>query len=327
MQRAPLRMVVGSKIVEGFFWGAAKAGQLHPLSRPERHGVEVIRNLSYLDTGMNAHRLDLYRPIGAKGPIPVCLYVHGGGFRILSKETHWLMGLLFARRGYLVLNVNYRLAPRYPFPRAVEDVCAAYEWMLDNASKWGGDLSRLVFAGESAGANLITALSVALCYDRPEHFARRARERAILPKAVVPACGMFEVSNTDRFASMGVSRFVLDRMVEVTHAYLPETISEHERDLADPLRLFERGERPLHPLPPFFAPCGAIDPLADDTRRLGEALGKLGVRCETRLYDGGHHAFHAFVLFKNARQCWRDTFEFLGDYIPGQLTPVPPIPQ
>src|SRR5688572_22721089 len=202
--RSKLRMHVGSKVVEGFFWGVAKAGQLHPLAKPERHGVEVIRDLAYRDTGMIEHRLDIYRPANATGPLPVCLYVHGGGFRILSKDSHWIMGLIFARRGYLVFNVNYRLAPRYPFPHAVEDVCHAYDWVLDHAEEWGGDLSRLVFAGESAGANLITALTIGLCYERPERFTRRPRERGVLPKAIVPACGMLEVSNTDRFRRMGV---------------------------------------------------------------------------------------------------------------------------
>ncbi len=326
-QRPSLRMAAGSKVVEGFFWGVSKVGQLHPLARPERHGVEVFRDLSYLDSGMREHRLDIYRPADAKGPLPVCLYVHGGGFRILSKDSHWIMGLIFARRGYLVINVNYRLAPRHPYPSAVEDVCAAYEWTLEHAHEWGGDLSRLVFAGESAGANLVTALTIALCYEREEHFAKRAHAHDVLPKAVVPACGIFEVSNTHRFRSLGVSRFVEDRLVEVTREYLPDTLSALELELANPLHIFERGDPPARPLPPFFAPCGALDPLHHDTLRLGAALPKLGAVCETRLYDRGHHAFHAFVLFPNARQCWRDTFDFLGRYITGQLTPVPPSPQ
>ena len=41
---------------------------------------------------------------------------HGGGFSMLSKDTHWLMAMMFARRGYVVFNVNYRLAPQWPYP-------------------------------------------------------------------------------------------------------------------------------------------------------------------------------------------------------------------
>lgn len=313
-----LRQKAGSKVVEGFFWGLSHVGKVHPLARPERHGVEVIRDIPYLDTGFAEHRLDVYRPVEATGPLPICLYVHGGGFRILSKDSHWIMGLLFARRGYLVFNVNYRLAPRYPFPHAVEDVCSAYRWVVDNAESYGGDLERLIFAGESAGGNLVTALTVALCYDRPERYAREIRECGVLPRAVVPACPLLEVSNPHRFKEiMKLSRFVQDRIIEVSEAYLPPSIERAERDLADPLRLFERGERPDRPLPPIFAPCGTADPLHDDVRRLDIAMQQLGSTCEVRFYDGEHHAFHALIFRPNARQCWRDTFAFLDEHVTG----------
>src|SRR5690606_7492163 len=141
------------------------------------------------------HRLDVYRPRDRGRALPIVFYVHGGGFRILSKDTHWLMGLAFARRGYLVFNIGYRLAPEHPFPCAVEDVADAFAWMVDHAEADGGDLSRVVYAGESAGANLVTSLALQTVFEREESFARRVFETGISPKAVVPACGLFQVSD------------------------------------------------------------------------------------------------------------------------------------
>ena len=86
-------------------------------------------------------------------------------------------------------------------------------------------------------------------------------------------------------------------------------------DLADPLLVFERGDRPQRPLPPFFAPVGTLDPIIDDTRRLAAALPKVGATCEARYYELGTHAFHAFLFWSLARRCWRDTFEFLGRHV------------
>src|SRR5262249_2103530 len=143
-------------------------GRLHPDANPQRHRIEVERDIPYLPTGDRAHLLDVYRPTSSDGPLPVVLYVHGGGFRILSKDTHWVMGLSFASKGYLVFNINYRLAPRAPFPAALEDTCAAFAWVVRHAARWNGDVGRMVLAGESAGANLVTALSVATSYRRPE---------------------------------------------------------------------------------------------------------------------------------------------------------------
>src|SRR5215831_9671074 len=144
-QRAEsLRRRAGLLVLEAGFRGLARLGKLHPRANPSRHGVEVLRDLPYLPTGAAAHKLDVYRPetIGPRAQ-PVVLYIHGGGFRILSKETHWAMGLLFARRGFVVFNVNYRLAPAARFPAAIEDVCAAYLWALENAERFGGDASRI----------------------------------------------------------------------------------------------------------------------------------------------------------------------------------------
>src|SRR6185436_12956448 len=107
-----LRMAAGAALAQGFFQGAAAAGKLHPMARPHRHGVEVTNDVRYRDTPSRAHLLDIYRPTtpptDSRG-YPVVLYIHGGGFRMLSKDTHWLMGLAFARRGYLVFNISYRL--------------------------------------------------------------------------------------------------------------------------------------------------------------------------------------------------------------------------
>lgn len=277
--------------------------------------MEVLKDLSYAPDAPSDrnHQLDIYRPIHRPGPLRTVLYVHGGGFRILSKESHWLMGLAFARAGAVVFNINYRLAPRHPFPAAIEDVCRAYRWVLDHTEAYGGDPTRLVFAGESAGANLITALTITLAFERPEDFARLAFERGVLPKAVLPACGIFQVSDPERFErSQPISRFIRDRIHEVSKGYLPPELPRDLEGLAlaDPLPFLERGPPPVRPLPPFFLPVGTKDVLLEDTRRLEAALRRHGARAEARYYEGGIHAFHAFVWREEAKRCWRDSLEF-----------------
>lgn len=314
------RRRAGAILVDGFFHGAARLGQQHPLSRPERHGIEVERDVPYVPgSALSEHRLDVYRPHGATGPSPVVLYVHGGGFRMLSKDTHWVMGLAFGRRGYLVFNVSYRLAPQHPFPAAVEDVAAAYEWVVRHAERHGGDLSRLVLAGESAGANLVASLALETVVPREEPFARRVFETGVVPRAVVPACGIFQVSDVRRLVRRkpSISRFIADRLEEVEQTYLGADPSRHlaSLDLADPLVWVERGPRLARPLPPFFLPVGTKDPLLPDTRRLAHALRSLGGVAVDRYYRGELHAFHAFPFLPNARRCWTDTYDFLDEHL------------
>lgn len=310
-----LRRRVYNLLGEGFVGGLLRLGRRHPGANPAKHGVQVIRDVEYLHTGNPRHTLDIYRPTTHPGARPIVMYMHGGGFSLLSKNTHWLMGLAFARAGYLVFNVDYRLAPQNPYPAAVSDVCAALEWIAGNAEAYGGDLSRLVFAGESAGGNLTTALTICCCYRRPEHFAQRAFATGLVPTAVAPACAPLQVTNPGRLnRKRRLPLWVNDILEGMNDAYVGRL---HDRapgelDLADPLHVFERRERPDRPLPAFFVPIGTRDPLLDDTRRLDRALKEMGVECEARYYEGELHAFHALLWRRQARRCWREQLSFLG---------------
>jgi acetyl esterase len=313
-----LRIASGALVVDNLFRLAAHAGKLHPNAQPRRHHCELIRDVPYLDDGLPEHLLDVWRPTRGAAPFPVVLYVHGGSFRILSKDTHWIMALAFARRGFLVFNISYRLAPKHPYPAAVEDACTAYEWVARNAAAYRGDLSRFVIAGESAGANLATVLTLAACYERRELPARRVFATGVVPKAVLPACGILQVSDTERFARRKkLSRFLKDRMLELSEAYLHRTDATvpGALDLADPLVVLERGEPPARPLPPFFASVGTKDPLLDDTRRLKLALDRMKVECEVKYYEGELHAFQAMVFRPNARKYWADAYRFLDRHL------------
>lgn len=299
------------------FESLSRAGRLHPLAAPERHNIEVLRDVAYAGTGKIAHRLDVWRPRGGSGPRPCILYVHGGGFRILSKDSHWIMALMFARAGYVVFNVNYRLAPKYPFPDGLQDVCEAALWVADHAAEYGADPAKLVFAGESAGANLVTALALATSYERPEPWARAVFDRNVAPAAVLPACGLLQVSDPERFLRRQphLATVAHDQLVVISEEYLKRRGEVGSLDLADPLVALERGIAPERPLPPFFIPCGTWDPLLDDARRLARALEALHTPCELQIYPREIHAFHAFVMTKNAQRCWRDTFRFLDTHL------------
>jgi acetyl esterase len=323
-----------SAAASGFFEGLAALGSMHPAANPKRHGVEVERDVSYGPGGhADWRRLDIYKPVHRPGPWPVVFYVHGGAFHLLSKDTHWLMGLVFARFGYLVVNISYRLAPKHPYPAAIEDTCLAYSWMASRLKQLGGDPDRVAVAGESAGGNLITALALTACQRRSEPWARDVFDTGLVPRAVLPFCAMLEVTNPGRFSERRpLPRWVDGMLRDASASYLhgypsgPSAATE----LADPLRVLEESVAGLRaqphferPLPPFFAPVGTRDPLLDDTRRLEKALRALDVPVEARYYPGGIHAFHAMVWNPVARRCWRDALAFLDRHMrPAQSAPA-----
>lgn len=286
----------------------------------ERLGVRELRGIAYTDSGLPAHTLDIYIPqqraerAASPGLLPVVIYLHGGAFVAFSKDTHWLIGMMLAAQGYLVFNVDYRLAPEHPFPAAVEDACAAFGWIARHLADYGGDPARLAVAGESAGANLATALAVCACYDRPEPYARQVFALGIRPQAVLPACGLLQVSQCERLLASD-QRWVVG-LVEMVRTYFPgRAAAADSGELADPLVVLEQSAAPVRPLPAFFVPVGLDDPLLADSRRLEAALQRKGVPCTARYYEGELHAFHTMLWRRSARLCWREMYAFLREHL------------
>lgn len=299
-------------LVDGFFASLSAVGRSMPGANPKRHGVERLTNLSY-GPHAKASLLDIWRPVDREGSLPVVLYVHGGGFRALSKDSHWIMGLLMARKGYLVVSINYRLAPKHPYPIPIQDTCTAWLWALENVASYGGDPTRMAVAGESAGANLAMALTVATCYPRPEPWAKAVFDAGVVPRVVAPACGIFQVSDVNRYARAGLTnRFDQAAIEDCEDCYLPEAAQRANPGLADPLCIIEN-EAPSRPLPPAFLPVGGSDPLKDDNRRMAEALAHRGTETVERVYPGEIHAFHALIFRRQARQCWEEMLAFMDE--------------
>src|SRR5258706_3151114 len=85
--------------------------------------------------------------------------------------------------------------------------------MVDNAERLGGDLSRIAVAGESAGGNLVAALTLAACQQRPEPWARRVYDTGVVPRASMPFCALLQVSDADRFGKRRKLPFWVDGML------------------------------------------------------------------------------------------------------------------
>lgn len=312
------------RLVIGSLEGLSRALRYWPPWYPEANGVEVIGDVHYLDDDYRDHTLDIYRPAGANRPLPVAFYVHGGGFQFFDKDTHWSMADTLARAGFLTFNINYRRAPKHPYPAAFEDAAAALIWVLEHAGYHGGDLSRMVWAGESAGANLVLALTLAACWPSDDPWARMVWESRPSPRALLPACGYLQVAEPERlYRGTALPDWIIDRIHVVSDAYLPDHAEPAPEHLfANPLLFLEGAGPPVRSFPPTFALAGDKDPVLPDTVRLGPALERLGVDHEIKVYPDVGHAFHAMRWNAVARQAWADQLAF----VTGRLERAPITP-
>jgi acetyl esterase len=288
-----------------------------PDARPSRFDLRLERDISYGPADGAFHKLDAYVPTRAPHPLPVVMYVHGGGFRMLSKETHRVMALAIARAGYLLFNINYRQGKRHPYPAPLEDACRALLWVRRNCERFGGDPSRIAIAGESAGGNLVTALAVATSYRRPEPFAREVFDADIHLRAVLSTYGFLDPGHTAEYLKHPrMSRWTKALMLDAARSYLGYDVTGMARDnpMSSPLRIIEAGP-PERPLAPFFASVGTKDPLLRCSKRLKAAIDAQGTECELHVSPGEIHGYDALVWRPNARAKWKAAHAFLDRHM------------
>jgi triacylglycerol lipase len=127
----------------------------YPAPKEPYAGVTVTRNQAYGADPLQT--LDVFQPDAAGGkPRPVLLFVHGGGFVRGDKKQTDNMVLWGVANGMVGVDINYRLAPKDPWPAGAKDLASAIAWTRANIAKYGGDPNRIVLWGHSAGANHVS---------------------------------------------------------------------------------------------------------------------------------------------------------------------------
>lgn len=320
MRPWPDMIAVGQSVrriaVDAGMHAAASLVDFLPSMKQRMAATRLIEDLEYARHGGERLRLDILQPMNP-GPHPVLMYLHGGAFAVGSKRTHRALAVAYASQGYLVCNVDYRLAPEFPFPAAIEDACAAWLWVTDHVSDYDGDRRRIALAGESAGANLALSVVLACCAPRPESFAAPLYEHGVRPVAALLYYGFLQTSRPARYQRAGVSALAARIAKDAARSYLGQ-FADHPRKahaLADPLCIVEAMHAPAS-LPPLFVAAGLDDPVTDDSRRLERELMRLQSPCCAHYYAGEPHGFHVMFWRENAIRCWRDSFEFLRRHLP-----------
>ena len=242
--------------------------------------IRRVPDLRYGEVlGFRPLELDLYVPLGLEGPVPVVVYVHGGGWQRGSRrDPPPLLDADFydqiAAQGLAVAAVDYRLSGEARFPAPLEDVRAAVGWVRDHAADYGLDPGQVFLWGDSAGGHL--ALLAALT-----GFAAGAVVGAVVAWfPVTDLVGMaFDLAEAGGVPDPGPDSREA-RLLGAPAASVPDLARQ-----ASPVAHVRADA------PPVLLMHGTADDLvpAAQSIRLAEALGRAGARVELELVPGASH--------------------------------------
>ncbi len=288
----------------------------------ESDNVAAFKDIPYGPAG-HWNLLDLYVPKDAAEKklaeanetkkLPVIISIHGGAFVYGQKETYKFYLMSLAERGFAVVNFNYRLAPEFKFPAALEDTDAIVHWVLDNAGKYNLDAKNIFMVGDSAGANYAALYSI-YCVN-PE-YARKVQDASAAwygkpaeinpplgfkPKALALNCGLYDITeDRNKKADIVVDLF-----------------GEHWEDCCEYLNV---EDYLTEKFPPSFVMTGEYDFLKLQNRHMDHALEKLHLPHVFKSYGNKEnkeisHVFHVNMKLPLAHVCNDEECEFFKGFI------------
>lgn len=264
---------------------------------------EDIRRIDRIPYGPDArwNTLDVYRPRGKAGKLPVIVNIHGGGYVYGSTKQYQFYCMGLAQRGFAVVSFNYHLAPKYKFPTPVRDTNLVMEWICRKAEIYGFDTDNVVIVGDSAGAQLASQYAV-ICTD-PEY----AKIMEITPpeftlRAVGLNCGMYDLK--ERAGEIPGNKLMVD--------YFTKDPSVYGKKLDVLSHVTEK-------FPPAYLLSAKGDFLVEQCRPMAELLRSKGVPCEYRIYgdEKTGHVFHLDMRSDLARKANDEEIAFIREHLHG----------
>ncbi|WP_396445545.1 alpha/beta hydrolase [Actinomadura sp.] len=231
-------------------------------------------------------RVRVVKPTGTSGPLPVVLYVHGGGWVLGNAGTHdRLVRELAAGANAAVVFVEYDRSPEARYPVAIEQAYAAAQWITRSGADEGLDASRLAVAGDSVGGDMTAALAIMA--------KRRGDVRFVHQSMYYPVTDAGRDTGSYReFA--GGPYLTANAMAWFWDAYAPDPVQRTEVT-ASPLRATLDD---LRGLPPAFIIVDENDVLRDEGEAYARRLTEAGVPTTSVRYNG---ILHDFMMLNTVR--------------------------
>ncbi|HEX4164647.1 MAG TPA: alpha/beta hydrolase [Bryobacteraceae bacterium] len=252
----------------------------------------------YGEAGGQVLTMDYYAPKGP-GIHPIAIVIHGGGYQRGDSKSgsEAYCADFLAPAGYAVFSINYRLAPKFPYPYMVYDVERSVRFIRYNAKRWNADPNKIALVGGSAGGFLSNMVGLLNAPGNPAARDPVDRENARVQAVVT----LYAQSS---FATVPLNKDV--------HALLDPLIQQ--KGEAEALKEASPITYVTKDAPPFLLIQGDQDeyiPYSEDTN-LQVALRRVGVRCDIIRIPGGKHGTGGWNRLPNVPDWERQMVEWMN---------------
>ncbi len=225
----------------------------------------------------------------------VILQLHGGGYMGAVRNAYYVFAGLYneVSHGCNVLTPDYRVAPEHPYPAALEDAVASYQWLLDKG--YYGE--QIIVAGDSAGGGLAMALCM---YLKDHHMPMPGGVVAMSPWTDLTASGESYETNYERDPLLGNTK---DSLI-----YVNDYAGDHDKMdcYISPLFGDFRG------FPPMLIQVGSLEMLLSDSVSVAAKAREQGIRVRLSIYEGMFHVFQmAYLNIPESKKAWAEVGKFI----------------
>lgn len=272
------------------------------LTEPEH--LKCFYDLPYGTHGQQ-NLLDIYMSDTINEKTAAIVNIHGGAWVYGSKEIYKFYCMSLAQRGFVVVNINYRLAPENLFPAALEDINQALTFIEKHGEKYFIDKERLILTGDSAGGQLTS--HYAAIFTNPE-FAKLYD--FTLPNVKIKAlglnCGLYDPKSA-----------VLKNEDEIHRAYIGENADFTNEELLNKIDVLSHitGD-----FPPSYIMSTFTDFLLEEAQPMYDLLKEKGVTAEIKIWGSKDrpdigHVFHVNMNLPEAKICNDEECEFFRKFV------------
>ena len=270
--------------------------------------THTYENLSYESDNKEGY-LDIITPKEFEGQLPVIFWVHGGAFLGGDKADITEYAVQIASEGYIVVNMNYELAPGAKYPTPLHQMDEAYTFIAREAEKYGIDMDRVYFAGDSAGAQIVSQY---VNVQVEPSYADVVKLEAIVPsdtiEGVLLFCGPYDVT---RFGEISDNKLISFLFRRIGWAYIGDR-NWLDSDSAKEASVIEYISKDF---PPTFITDGNTGSFEDQGMKLVKKLKEYGVPVQDVFYSTEEAELgHEYQFIMNTPQA-ENTFQEMVDFL------------